>query len=221
MTGRPAGRASPDRASAGWGIDPTATVILVARVGDATGSRAAAAALACAGSEPDRAGLLIELGGGRSPRPALIATAAARELEERLAVHLPQAGVASKGQICRLALPADTNGLELVAAALPLVRGSVAAVHVPPCLFRDVLDEPRIRATGVLLCADLGADRALTALAARDLIEAGLRVAVLKRPLGWITARRALAGLLPDPGAGALPRRVRALVLDAPKLVAA
>ena len=45
---------------------------------------AAAAALACAGSEADRAGLLVDLDCGRPPRPALIATAAARELEEIL-----------------------------------------------------------------------------------------------------------------------------------------
>jgi hypothetical protein len=189
-------------------------VALVSRVGAATGSKAAAAALACAGSEQDRAGLLIDLGGGRSPRPALIATAAARELEERLAVHLPQAGVASRGQICHLALPADASGVELVAAALPLVRGSAAAIHVPPFLFRSVLEEPRLAASAALLRADLGADRALTALAARDLIEAGLRVAVLKRPLGWLAARRALAGLLPGPAGSALPRRLRARLLD-------
>jgi hypothetical protein len=64
-------------------------VVLVAPVGAAVGSRPAAAALACAGSELDRAGLLIDLDDGRAPRPSLIATAAARALEERLAAHLP------------------------------------------------------------------------------------------------------------------------------------
>lgn len=216
MTGRPDGRASPDQTSAGWGIDPTEAVILVARVGDATGSRAAAAALACAGSEPDRAGLLIDLGGGRSPRPALVATAAARELEERFAVHLPQAGVASRGQICHLALPADASGVELVAAALPLARDTTAVIHVPPCLFRSILEEPRARVSGALLRADLGADRALTALAARDAIERGLRVAVLKRPLGWVASRRALSGFLTRAaGGGGLPRRLRHRLLAA------
>ena len=64
-------------------------VILATAVGAASGARAAAAALACAGSEPDRPGLLVELG-GRAPRPTLIASSGARGLEQRLAVHLPQ-----------------------------------------------------------------------------------------------------------------------------------
>ena len=48
-------------------------------------------------------GLLIDVG-GRPPRPTLLASAGARELEERLAVHLPRLRAASRGQICRLAL---------------------------------------------------------------------------------------------------------------------
>jgi hypothetical protein len=215
VTDRTAGGASLDQTSAGGGrgIGTTEAVILVARVGDAAGSKAAAAALACAGSEPDRAGLLIDLGGGRAPRPSLITGAAARELEERLVIHLPEAAVASRGGVCHLALPADPTGVERVTAALPLVRDSIAVVHLPPWLFRAALDEPRIRASGVLLRADLGADRALTALAVRDLMERDLRVAVLKQPLGWLAARRALAGLLPGGGAG-LPRRLPARLLS-------
>jgi hypothetical protein len=181
-------------------------VVLVARAGAATGSRAAAAALACAGSEPDRAGLLIDLGDGRAPRPSLLATAAARDLEERLAAHLPDAGVASRGGTCHLKLPGDAEGVERIPAALPLVRDSVAAIHLPPALLQPALAEPRIAPTGALLRADLGVDRALAALAARDLVARGLRVAVLKRPLPWLTARRALLGALP--AESGLPRSV-------------
>ena len=72
----------------------SAPVVLVTRVGTAAGSRAAAAALACAASEPDRAALLVDLDEARAPRPSLIATAGARALEERLAAHLPDAAVA-------------------------------------------------------------------------------------------------------------------------------
>ena len=96
-------------------------VVLVTAVGAASGSRAAAAALACAGSEPDRPGLLIDVG-GRPPRPTLVASAGARELEERLAAHLPQLRAASRGQTCHLAVPADEGALRAVRAALPLVR---------------------------------------------------------------------------------------------------
>jgi hypothetical protein len=65
-------------------------VILVAAIGAASGSRAAAAALACAASEPDRPGLLVDIG-GRPPRPTLVASSGARDLEERMTVHLPGA----------------------------------------------------------------------------------------------------------------------------------
>ena len=48
-------------------------VVLATAVGAASGSKAAAAALACAGSEPDRPSLLIDLG-GRAPRPVAAGT---------------------------------------------------------------------------------------------------------------------------------------------------
>jgi hypothetical protein len=181
------------------------TVVLATWAGEASGSRAAAAALACAGSEPDRPGLLVDLG-GRPPRPTLVASTGARELEERLAAHMPDARVASRGQTCHLALPAGEDGLERLPAALPLVRDSVAVVHLPPALLQPALAEPRIGATGVLLRADLAGNRALTGLAVRDLLARGLRVAVLKRPLAWIPARRALFGVLPAAAPGGLPR---------------
>ncbi len=51
----------------------------------------------------------------------------------------------------------------------------------------------------------IGCDRALVALVARDLIERGLRVGVLKRELAWVPARRALFGALPPGSAGGIP----------------
>jgi hypothetical protein len=171
------------------------TIVLVTAVGAARGSKAAAAALACAGSEPDRAALLIDLTCGPMPRPSLIATAAARTLEERLRRHLPDAGVASRCEICQLALPADQVGVERLSAALPLVRDSVAVLHLPPHLLQRVLLEPRIRPSAALLRAELAADRALAALVAGDLIARGVRVSVLKQPLGWLAARISALGV--------------------------
>lgn len=202
---------SPHR---GWTMGAESSpVVLVVGVGAAGGSRAAAAALACAASESDRAALLIDLSGGRAPRPSLIATAGARQLEERLVAHMPEAAVASRGRFCQLTLPADLDPIERVGAALPLVRESAGIVHLPPPLLRAALEETRIRPTGALLRADLSRDRALTALAARDLMAWGLRVAVLKRQLGWLTARAALLGVLPA-GDGALTVRVRERMLS-------
>jgi hypothetical protein len=194
---------------------PEGSLILVVTVGAAAGAKAAAAALACAGSEPDLAALLIDLGGDRAPRPTLIATAGARQLEERLVAHMPDAAVASRGWLCQLTLPADSDGVEQIAAALPLVRESTGVVHLPPRLLRPVLEEARIRPTAALLRTDLAEDRALTALAVGDLMERGLRVAVLKRRLGWVTERAALMGALPA-NQRALPRRVCERLLPEP-----
>jgi hypothetical protein len=182
------------------------SVVLVTAVGAAAGAREAAAALACVASEPDRAALLVDLAAERRLRPSLVATAGARSLEERLAAHLPETAVASRGCICRLSLPAD-DAVDPLAAALPLVRDSAAIVHLPPALLRPLLDEPRVGAGGALLRADPADDRALTALVAGDLIERGLRVAVHKHPLSWPAGRAALLGALPR-SAGALPGRL-------------
>lgn len=182
--------------------------VLVAAVGEAEGSRGAAAALACAGADADLATLLVDVG-GRAPRPTLIASAAAQKLEERLAAHLPQARVAARGQVCHLAVPADREGLDAASAAVAVARGASAVVHLPPELFQAALsDESKLRPSGVLLRADLERDRALVALAVRDLIARELTVAVLKRRLNWVAERRAFFGVLPSGSPGGLPERL-------------
>lgn len=172
-------------------------VVLVSRVGTAKGARAVAAALACAASEPDRAALLIDLEEGRATRSTLVATVGARGLEERLAAHLPDVTIASRGRICQLKLSSEREAIETLAAALPLARESAAAVHLPPALLRTALGDARIQSTGVLLRADLIEDRALTALAVRDLMAEGLQVGIAKRPLGMLAACAAQLGALP------------------------
>lgn len=187
-------------------------VVFVTAVAAASGSKAAAAALACAGSEPDRPGLLIDVG-GRAPRPTLVASAGARELEERLAVHLPRLRAASRGQTCHLAVADEPAAFESVRAALPLVRDSIAVVHLPPSRLQEALADAGIRGTGAMLRADLDEDRALTALAVRDLAARGLRTKVLKRQLAWVPARRALFGVLPPFSPGSLsPRLIEPLL---------
>jgi hypothetical protein len=189
-----------------------APIVLVTAVGDAEGSRGAAAALACAGADVDVATLMVDVG-GRAPRPTLLASAAARRLEERLAAHLPRAQVAARGQVCHLAVPADVDGLAAASAALTLAREALAVVHLPPVLLQAASGEHGLRPSGVFLRADLATDRALVALAARDLIARGLAIAVLKQRLTWVSERRALFGVLPAGSPGGLPERlVRRLV---------
>jgi hypothetical protein len=188
-----------------------AATIVVTAVGVAEGSRGAAAALACAGADGGTASLLVDLG-GRVPRPTLVASAAARALEERLVAHLPGARVAARGQICQVAAPADPEGFAAAAAAVTVARGALAVVHVPTAELQALLADPAApRLTAALLRADLDADRALLALAVRDLLGRGLAVTVLKRRLRWVTERRALFGALTEDGDGLAPALVRRL----------
>jgi hypothetical protein len=182
-------------------------VVFVAAVGGADGARGAAAALACAGAEADLAALLVDLG-GRTPRPTLIASAAARKLEERLTAHLPEARAAARGQVCHLALPADAEGLAAAASAVHVARGMTTTVHLPPELLQAALSDSGLRGDGVLLRADLGSDRALIGLTVRDLFARGLAAGVLKQRLSWVAERRALFGVLPRNAPGALPPRL-------------
>lgn len=184
----------------------TGPTVVVAAVGEAEGARGAAAALACAGADLDLATLLVDVG-GRSPRPALLTSAAAQNLEERLVAHLPDTKVAARGQVCHLAVSADCEGLETAVAAATASRETTCVVHVPPHLLQEALD-CGLRPSGVLLRAELDEDRPLLALAARDLLTRGLAFAVLKRRLTWVAERRALFGALPAGSQGALPTRL-------------
>jgi hypothetical protein len=185
-----------------------APTLLVTAAGAAEGSRAAAAALACAGADVDRTALLVDLG-GKAPRPTLVASEAARRLEQRLAAHLPQARVAARGQICCLAAADDADGIAAASAAVTVARGGLCVVHAPPALAQAAIGPgagvPRF--SGALLRADLGRDRALVALAVHDLMARDLRLAVLKRPLGWVASRRAHFGVLAAGSPGGLPVR--------------
>jgi hypothetical protein len=194
----------------------SAAIVLATATAGSQGARGAAAALACAASRAGRAALLIELGDGRALRPALVASASARELEERLAAHVPDAAVAARGAICALLLPPAEESLARLSSALLLARDSAAVVSLPASLLQPALAERRIGASGVLLRADLPRDRPLVALAVRDLLGRRLRIGVLKRPLSWLVERKALFGVLPPGTAGGLPPRLVARLLPQP-----
>lgn len=180
--------------------------VLVTAVGGAEGARPAAAALACAGADAERAALLVDVG-GRPPRPTLLASAASRALEERVAAHLPRVRVAARGQTCHVAVAAGPDGLAAAAAAVTVARGALAALHLPSALLRSVVEEGLgPRPSRVLLRVDLASDRALLALVARDLRDRGLAVGVLKARLPWVAERRALFGTLAS--GGGLPGRL-------------
>jgi hypothetical protein len=189
------------------------SVVVVTAVGGAEGSRGAAAALSCAGSGIETAALLVDVG-GRAPRPTLIASASAHRLEERLAARLPTLRAAARGEACHLSVTADEDGLGAAGIAVTVARGSLAVVHVAPEHLQPLLGTPGApRPDAALLRADLEADRALVALAVGDLIERGLRVAVLKQRLGWVAERRAGFGALGS-DSGGLPESLVRRLLD-------
>ncbi|HET7588959.1 MAG TPA: hypothetical protein VFK14_02065 [Solirubrobacterales bacterium] len=184
------------------------SLVLVAAVGQAEGARAAAAALSCAVAAIDASPLFVDVG-GRQPRPALLASAAAQKLEERVGAHLPAVKVAARGQVCHLSVPADVDGLASAAAAATVARGAMVVLHLPPELLGSaVAGAGGLRPSGALLRADLAADRPLVALAVRGLLGEGLAVGVLKHRLGWVAERRALFGALPAGAAGGLSDRL-------------
>ena len=148
--------------------------------------------------------LLVEVG-GRPPRPTLIASAAARRLEERLAAHLPKLRIAARGEVCHAAVAADDDGLAAAHAAVTATHAGCSVLHVETRMLQALLTaEVAPRPSAALLRADLDRDRPLLALAVADLLGRDLRVGVLKRRLGWVTERRARFGAL-GADSGGLP----------------
>lgn len=189
------------------------TVVVVTSVGGADGSRGAAAALSCAGSGVEAAALLVDVG-GRVPRPTLIASASAHRLEERLAARLPALRPAARGEVCHLSVAADEAGLAAAGIAATVARGGLAVVHLPTGLLQPLLGTPGApRPDAALLRADLGEARPVVALAVDDLFRRGLRVAVLKRRLGWVAERRAGFGALGSDSGGLPESLLRRLLV--------
>jgi hypothetical protein len=189
------------------------TVVVVAAIGSAEGSRGAAAALSCAGSGVEKAALLVDVG-GRVPRPTLIASASAHRLEERLAARLPGLRPAARGEVCHLSVSADEDGLASAGIAVTVARGGLAVIHVAPEMLQPLLEARGAPCPdAVLLRADLDEARPMVALAVDDLLGRGLRVAVLKHRLGWVAERRAGFGALGS-DSGGLPEPLLRRLLD-------
>jgi Transglycosylase SLT domain/D-alanyl-D-alanine carboxypeptidase len=187
---------------------------LVTGIAEARGAPALAAALAAG---PASAGsLLLELGAENGVRrPAVLASDGARAIEERLSAALPELRPAARGHACHLCIAPRPDALELAAAAIAeLPPGTPAVAHVPERLWQQGLAHRALRPGGALLRVDLPRDRELAALAVRDLRRHHARVKVAKRPLSWLSARRAMAGLPLGGRAESRLRRWRAALLD-------
>jgi Transglycosylase SLT domain/D-alanyl-D-alanine carboxypeptidase len=187
------------------------SLVLATDLGEARGGLAVAAAVGVGVAieeEPRRASgvLLAELGVERGRGPTMLASAPARELEERLR-ETGHERVAARGRLCWLGLAgteeALTDDLPRAFAAVP--AASLAIAHLPARLWTLALEQRSLRPRAGLLRADLPTDRALAALAVAELRERRLTVRVAARPLGRVASRRAMAGL---EAGGAAARRV-------------
>ena len=187
--------------------------ILVSRVGEAEGSRAArrrarlrrlrarpGGSAGRAERRPGAAAGADRLGGGAAPRGT------ARRPPAGGDCGLPRQLLSSGAARGR------RKGLERAPAALALVRDSARGGAPAAGPAAGGARTRGIEPGAALLRADLGRDRALAALAVRDLIGRGLSVVVAKRPLAWVPSRRALFGALPRGATGGLsPRLLRRL----------
>jgi len=191
---------------------PRPPVVLATSVAGAGGGVAVAAAVgvAAATGAEDRSALLIDVDPpARARGPTVLASDGARALEDRLrGLGSPFEAAAARGHLCYLPLPAHDDPLGLVAELLEQEpSAAVVIVHLPQRLWAQALEDPRLHPAGGLMCAELPADRALVALAVRELHERGVRARVAGRPLGHVASRRALAGI--EPGGAASRRAAR------------
>jgi hypothetical protein len=186
-----------------------ARLMLATDLGEASGGLALAAAVGVAVAVEKERGeaagvLLAELGAEGGRGPTMLASAPARELEDRLR----EGGlgpVTARGRLCWLGLPATEKALDGLPRVLETARSApLVIVHLPARLWPLAVDQDGLRPRAGLLRADLAADRALAALAVTELRERGLRARVAPRPLGRIASRRAIAGL--EVGGGAAGR---------------
>jgi hypothetical protein len=194
-------------------------VVIATAIGGAGGAASLAAAVGVASAEADsgRAALIVDLDPPpRGRGPTVLASDSARLLEDWLRRSDDTfAPTAARGHVCHL--PIEPGGEEDADEGDPLrplaellerePPASAVIVHLPPSLWPDALQDAGVGAGAGLIRADLPSDRALAALAVRELHARGMRAKVASRPLGRVASRRALAGV--EPGGAASRRATR------------
>jgi hypothetical protein len=185
-------------------------LVIAAELPGAGGGLAAAAAVAVSLAATAGAGgrgvLMVEASSERRRGPTMLASEGARRLERLLC----EGGVdaAARGRLCWLCLEKEADPTEGLAMALSVAGDAGAVVaHLPGALWRAALESPEFGAAAGVLRAELPRQRSLTALAVRELRDAGLRARVASRAPGPVAARRVTSGL--EPGGQASARAAR------------
>ena len=187
-------------------------VILASAIGASGGAASLAAAIGVAATVGAGGGaaLLVDVAPGQRRGPTVLASEAARQLEDRVrGLGGAFEAAAARGNLCHVSLPDAEDPLEPVAELLAHeLPASAVIVHMSQELWPRAIADERLSAAAGVLRADLPRDRALAALAVGELRDRGLRAKVVSDPLGRVASRRALAGV--EPG-GAASRRVARL----------
>jgi len=171
-----------------------ADLVLATSLGEAKGGVAMAAAVGVSVSHARAAVLVAELGASARRGATMLASGAARELEDTLRSAGLEA--AARGRVCWASMGSGEEALAELARAVELLpAGGLAVAHVPAALWQPALAGSVHWPVAALLRADLPGDRSLTAMTVIELRARGLPVRVASRPLGRVASRRALAGL--------------------------
>jgi len=176
-------------------------IVLVTTVGRAGRLAEAAAVEAMQQRRPsgiEGAPLLIEVSSARRRSPTVLATAQAKDLEERLRRADPDARVLARGGLCIAQLTGESDVASRIATLLD-TAGEAASVVIacPAAFYRQVLEVLGGRVDRILMVPppEPGpADQALLELVLAEAGETADSVEVLNDPPGRILARRALAG---------------------------
>jgi hypothetical protein len=185
--------------------------VIVSELEDANGGLATAAALGvalAAGSGRHGGGVVLVESGERSRGPTMLASAAARDLE----ATLREAGfdAAARGRLTWVRLSAEEGEVEEVRRLLEAAAAArFVVIHASPERLRPLAAEARGPLTAVLR-VDLPRQRALAALAARELRDEGVAVRLALSAPGRVGSRRALAGIEPGGEAGRRASRLAA-----------
>jgi hypothetical protein len=157
-------------------------------------SQGLAAAVAVEGSAlTGAATLFIDWADGARRRgPTLLASPAAREVEERLRSAGRRA--AARGGICHLAVEGG-EAIDGVAACVGDSGAELAVVHLPGRLWVPALDAEGLVPAGGCVLVSLPGERSLAALAVGELARRRLPCRVATRAPGQLATRRALAGV--------------------------
>jgi hypothetical protein len=197
----------------------TPKVIVVTALPGTGGAIAIGAAVAVVATSLEivrrRGGVVVaELDRRQRRGPTLLASVAARRLEGTL--RSAGMAAAARGAVCWMN-PGAAGGepLEELVTLLRSSDGEAGAVVacLPASRWRAALEDERLPISGGLLVARLPAQRALAALAVRELRAAGVRAKVLGKRPGAVAGRRAVAGLDPGGPTAAHARRLATALL--------